>query len=365
MVMYNDSEAVSSETQAMNVTIPPLPKMEDYWEFWAGKFLYTYPNAVFTVVGLVGNLLAFLVYSRPSLRQSVTSLYFRVLAVIESVVLVSGGIFLFLLATFHYDWRIQSTAVCKIVGPVMAVSCYQSCWVLVLMSIDRFIGVYFPHKYRQFCSKSRARTGIILTFLAILISVGGFLVAALDLTSDKGNCTISKTYTYFYAHVYQFMDMTLLNLVPTIVLVTLNLAIVVKISKASAKRQTANGGKNESKVSSATVILLSVSVIYFLCTIPSSTAFLVKQHFRRSGSPRAGAQIYLYQSICDTLYILNHAINFFLYCVHGSGFRKELAALFGMKVVGSSSSYSSTGTHQTDMSKSQTSVHEKSDPGKI
>ena len=171
------------------------------------------------------------------------------------------------------------------------------------------------------------------------------MVMALELkeiTPGIKQCALAEKYVWFYTNVYQWLDLCLLNLVPLLVLAAVNIAIIVRVSEAMSERKntTSTCGK-QPKMSSPTAILLSVSFVYFLCTIPSSTAFLAKRAFLNTGSPRAMAQVTLYVRSSETLYLANHAVNFLLYCMHGSGFRKELYDLFGKKLSSSLLSKSS------------------------
>ncbi len=309
-----------------------LPGTEEhYWELTMARVLYVGPSLIFLILGTIGNSLSFLVFNRKSMKQSVTSLYFRMLAISDTGLLFSCSWVFFIIGAFDYDVRLVSNASCKIFITWMVVACYHACWILVFIAFDRFIGVYLPHKYRQYCSQKRALIVMITSFILITITVGVFMGTALELSADKKSCGISPTYLPFFVTVYQYLDLCLLNLIPTILLVSLNIGIIIKISKASVKRQSTPGspGKSCKKATNPTAILLSVSLVYILCTIPTSTKFLVK--LAMGNSQHAVAQFVLYSRACDILYLADHAVNFFLYCVHGTGFRNELFALLGRK----------------------------------
>ena len=133
---------------------------------------------------------------------------------------------------------------------------------------------------------------------------------------------------FFFSAVYQWLDLGVLNLIPSVILVSINVAIIIKISHGSfggEEDSNSTASKAKKQANSLTIILLSISLVYILCTIPTSTAFLAIRTFY---GPRKNAQIKLYIRSCETLYLANHASNFFLYCIHGTSFRKELKGLF-------------------------------------
>ncbi len=340
-------------TNEVIITDATIPLLTDLWEYVAGRFIMSYVSGAIIVLGLIGNTLAFIIYSRSSMRWSITSLYFRVLSVTESMMLIGGLLSMSIPSMSNYNWIAISRASCKIVVAMTRCSCYCSCWLLLFMSIDRLVGVFFPLRYTQICSKYRAKLGMIITIIIVVIPVGVFYGITLENNVQKMSCGISAEYTWFFHNIFQFLDLTLLNLVPTVFLVSVNLATVIKISLAARSSQmTKNSSSDkERQVASSTFILLSASLVYVLCTMPWSTRFLAFHAFQKANRPHAGTQFYLYSSICQVFYFLNHAVNFFLYCIHGSEFRRELMALFGIKKRPSTISHPSTSeTMDTEMS---------------
>ncbi len=356
MSVTNQSTGIAVHFDEPASTQPPLE--QHFWEDLASQIIMGYPMIIITIFGVSGNVLAFIVFSRKSMRKSVTSLYFRVISVTKSVVLLSGALFFFVNGLFKYNWRAQSMVSCKITAALTQCSCYSSCWVLVVMSIDRFIGIYFPHKYKLVCSKSRAKIVIFGTILTICVTVGAFFCIVLENNQERTRCGIAKRYKWLFMNVYQYVDLLLLNLIPTIVLFTLNIAIIIKLYLVALDRQSKTGGvaKKDTKGRSATFILLSASFIYFLCTGPYSTRFLVKKEFLKNGSRRATAQYHLYIMVCRFLYNFSHAVMFCLYCIHGSAFRRELKVMFS-KEKPSILSHSSTSCTDVSVSMVQRERH--------
>ncbi len=332
--IHTETSTVTSEDDSHTDLLTTTIDDNNFWEYQAGTFIIIYPHAMVIILGMIGNVLAFIVFTRRSMRRSITSIYFRVLSITESFLLIFGGIYIFVVGAFQYDWMSPSSLHCKILLPLVWCSCYSSCWLLVLMTIDRFIGVYFPHQYRQMCSRYRAWTGIcaIITFLCL--TVGLFYGIAFDTNPQRTVCAVTQKYKWFYNNVFKFLDLIILNLIPTATLVSLNIAMVIKIYQAASRRHSTMAGElvsNDTKVTSATIIILSASFVYLLSTLSWSTRFLVENAFIRTNPLRARAQYYLYVSVCVFLYDANHAVNFFLYCIHGSQFKREFLALFGQK----------------------------------
>ena len=76
-----------------------------------------------------------------------------------------------------------------------------------------------------------------------------------------------------------------------------------------------------------TAMFLSVSITFLVLIIPSITVILIKPYVVTTDEER---ESYAYvESIVDCMAYLMHSSNFFLYCVTGAGFRRELLLLLG------------------------------------
>jgi len=314
-------------------------------EMSIADFLFVYPAMLFLIAGTIGNTLSFLVFSRKNMKSSVTSVFFRILAITDTLVLWSSVPVFFIAGAFHIDITASSSSACKFFTPFLIVCCYTSCWILVLICVDRFIGIYFPHKYRQRFTRTTAAISIAALCVIFTVSVGAYLMTIFDIQED-GACGVSADNLYFFINVWPYLDLVFLNLIPTLILVALNIAIIVKITRAASHRKistcSAQKAPNRDTTSSATAILISVSTVYVLCTIPTSTKFLIIQAFEDDAHGKAQAT--LYTRACLTLYLFNHAVNFFLYCAHGTVFQRELKEMLWPRCL-----ESSTGT-STEMS---------------
>jgi len=327
----------NSNTSEPFISTPSTVQNEtaDYWENQVGDYLYSSTALLIFLVGTTGNVLSFLVFNQKSMRHSVTSLYFRVLAISDTLVLLSGPLLFWFLGTFHIDIVSISSVWCKLLVPLLLSSCYISCWILVFIAMDRSVGIFMPHKYKIYCTKPRATASMILLSITVLTTVGVYNVVALEVDAKDG-CGIQQEFKSFHKNVYAWLDLVLLNLLPTVILVTLNILIIQALKTRLTRTATMTVTKNSTEANKktaqdrgATMILISASVVYILCTIPSSTGFLLKPLFGTDA--HAKAQRNLYQRVCLILYSINHGVNFFIYCLHGEIFRRELRGIFGKK----------------------------------
>ncbi len=74
-------------------------------------------------------------------------------------------------------------------------------------------------------------------------------------------------------------------------------------------------------------MLLGVSVSWLILTAPFTLySFISKHHIKTSHDQ---AKDFLFKTICFTHLYVNHAINFYIYCLSGKKFRHELKEFVG------------------------------------
>ena len=99
----------STSSEFDTTTIVSAEENEDpviYPETSAIEFLRKYPPPVLFIIAGFGNILSFCVFSQPALKGSVTSLYFRVLAIVDTMYVWLGTSVMF----FGYTLGIPNIA---------------------------------------------------------------------------------------------------------------------------------------------------------------------------------------------------------------------------------------------------------------
>lgn len=231
-------------------------------------------------------------------------------------------------------------------------------WILVLFTIDRFIAVCLPFYKAKVCLPRRAMMACGVTSI-ILVGKNFHVFWTRGEIYDQAGMVQSmcgRTAHHFEHYVRPWIALTTITLLPFLIIVTCNISIVVHLVKARHKvvfHQKPDVGRKEtsslfqrsfksstltssfsqfipwnqkrgpSKVFTQTTIMcLSTSVAFLICVSPSIILTLGRINWsndRKSVHAFGIAQAVNYQLSC-----LNHAINFFLYCLSGQRFRREL-----------------------------------------
>ena len=143
-------------------------------------------------IGIFANFLVIFVVVQGSLRKSVFKNLLMTLAIFDSLFLIAK---VFIRKRIFGDMLVgPSTLHCSINRFLLSMSGLVSSWVTVLISLERFIAIYYPLKVHIYCTKKRFL--IIITALTIFVCFGAmpyFFISAV-VSSDEGHdCQIPFT----------------------------------------------------------------------------------------------------------------------------------------------------------------------------
>ena len=192
---------------------------------------------------------------------------------------------------------------------------------LVIISVEKFIALYFPLKSKIICTVQIAKrislvTGIIL---ALFNSQFIFLIDIRKTGNGHEYCYFTVPKSYF--DVLTVIIMPILHSYgPFTIIIIVNGAIICKFAAAKWRNSQGHSSSTDQALSKSavkgTIMLLTVSFTFILLTGPIA---ILQAIIGEWGSPPL--KIYIATQL---LSYSNHAINSVLYCVSGSRFRKEL-----------------------------------------
>ena len=189
---------------------------------------------------------------------------------------------------------------------------------LVMMSVEKFIALYFPLKAKAICTVETAKWSSGIAFIIFVLFDAQFFFAV---KANKGDGSIQFCYDIElfdgYIALYSKVDGILYSFAPFAIMSLTNIAIIYKFVKAKvASKHTGTGSTNQALSKAATkgtAILIAVSITFIILTGPANIIYSITIF------PHPLLNQFLYFCI-----VLNHSINGLLYCIVGSKFRKEL-----------------------------------------
>ncbi len=286
---------------------------------------------ILLVIGIVGNILSIIVFSRKGLHGTVTSLLFRALAVFDMLSLFEISEKLFLI------WDIDTIQVnklsCRVCFYFIWVVKTCAAWMLVFISVERFIGIYKPHMAKLICTKTRAKIAIGLLIISAMAIYAPFLKlygvrhryrAALG--REAPYCMRPRDIFPVYKNVAPWFELVFYSLAPFVFILILNIAISVRLIITQRRRnETLNVDSGaDSNMHGLTAMLLTTSTAFMVLTLPFCMYYLLRKY---SVISKYNKQPH-FKDIALVMQQTNHAINFFIYCFSGPRFRRELKTVF-------------------------------------
>ena len=305
-------------------------------------------SIIIFIVGIVGNILAFIVMRRRPFLASSACIYLPCMALFDTIFLVSGLIHEWT-SWYQIDFVVW---LCRVYRFVNYSSGDISIWIMVAFTFDRFVAVCFPFKKKAFCEPKKSVITVIV--VCILGAVKNFHLFWTRGQEKNKMCGKVEKYIFFEKRVRPWIALALVSILPFICIVIFNISIVHHLLKSARSRPKAYAGRISSAVRPSishsgttnlsksdtsshtktysqnnnkafyqtTAMCLSVSFAFLICVFPTIFLQLGKPYWKKQAwyAPTKNLNV--------MLVFVNHSINFYLYCLTGVKFRAELVALF-------------------------------------
>ena len=136
------------------------------------------------LIGLIGNLIALVIFGRKKFANTIFSTYFRLLCLFNILTLLTR-IDYFILVYGLKGFRDIIHVTCKLTYYFNYATSSISSWILVVISLDRFVSIVMPSKFMM-----RKKIQFQLLILAFVFICNMFLFAPILITSDLTNKTL-------------------------------------------------------------------------------------------------------------------------------------------------------------------------------
>ena len=191
---------------------------------------------------------------------------------------------------------------------------------LVTISVEKFIALYFPLKTKTICTVRIAKRVSTVMALSFALFSAQFFYIGETLTKNGGlYCDYTKVSGEFRRILFGIVIAILYSYGPFLIMIIANFAIIYKF--ISAKLKTSQEGTESTSQAlsksamNGTAMLLTVSFSFIILTAP---IVLVNVIYKDNEIP------YTVFAITLAIEYVNHGINCVLYCLSGTRFRNEL-----------------------------------------
>ncbi len=292
------------------------------------------------ILGIIGNLLAFVVYCNHK-HKLTTTVLLQALAICDTLVLISS----ILLRCLRYvGWAAYQEIyhyVFLALFPMVYFFRLADTWLTVLLTIDRFIAVCYPLHAQRLCTMRRTYILIaVLLLCTFAFSLPRFFEYTIHESTDFKITPLvfDKNYVFSYRIALFFLAA---YLTPMLLLIVLNTRLVCTLRRANAYRAVAmqhisNANKREmlemgNKISrSITTIVVTVVVVCILCNVVAMAVHVIYSLqicFREELTYLEPIRRYL-ANVSNLMITINCGSNFIIYCMCSRNFRAVLKRTF-------------------------------------
>ncbi|CAF3454862.1 unnamed protein product [Rotaria socialis] len=190
--------------------IKNVSTFNDYQQCNLANDILRYVGTFIFLLGSFSSILSICVFSRKSLRRKSCCFYFLILAISDSIHLLTV-IIENLPYSFQIDLIVIHNSVCKIIIFLIYFSNHLSNIVLTLASIDRFILIHCPSKSKRYCNIRKGKFLVLMSTVIIFFANGHILFGYEKIYlndkqfNDSYDCNI-RTDNIFYKNLFHFYD---------------------------------------------------------------------------------------------------------------------------------------------------------------
>lgn len=315
-----------------------------YNEEHIAHYLWIVGGSCLLAFGNVGNILSLLVINRKNKQRNSAEIYLSALAVCDICVLNVALLRQVVREAFGIDIRSIHGSVCKIQVFLTYFFSYLASWILVAISIERGIGVWKPFVAKKLFTVRFACVVLVTEIVALLCLNCHFLYGFEIKTTParknvadsrlKYTCTNNpndKTYKHFWIFVWPWIDGMMIFVIPFVILLVCNIAILINIRRSRMFRQQTNeiSTRRATSQTRLSVMIVILSATFFVLLAPINTFVAVRYYLWPSGIRDRhlyAVNILIWASV-NVLTYTNNAINFLLYVLWGNKFRQKAKML--------------------------------------
>ena len=300
-------------------------------ELWVRLLLNVLITTLF-IVSLLGNFLIFAVFSMKPYRQNLTAMLYRILAVVDGLVMVVEiGLYHVSVQVLGYTLSTYNVATCKAFVFITFWLRAVSIWLIVVITTERLICVWWPQKAKTLNTKGR-----FACYISVIVVITCVLYTPLTLTVDQtgDKCLIFGVDSNhgnglkWYCTAFNGINLLIAGILPFVLVVSFNSAIIYGTNKKTLARNSPT--KKSVRLSSSLTVLLFISSISVVFTLPKPIYYFLTD-FIHNLSSEAIQQIVIFWYSIPVFDSVNRSINIFLFCIFGGRFRQCLKKLFSCK----------------------------------
>ena len=331
------ANATLSTDNSNHVLVDNSSEKTQWFEYESplSKIVEKYVTLPLLFVSIIGNSLIVIVFSMKHYRSNLTAMLYQFLALADGlVVLIHDGLHTLPIVMLGKSGITHDLTTCKLAIFLSKWSRTFSVWIIVVLTIERLINVYWPYQAKR--ANTKRNYGWVVCSLLLLSSI---IYAPLLITVGRedimingqeiGICLISgQGGIHWYVTIFYWMNVLLSSFIPFLFVCGSNIVIIHDLRNSSRTTNTrASTSQHDSnRLKSNLTILLLISTTSVVFTLPYPLYNLLCTYITDPASD-AFHRLITYSYFLPTFDSLNRSINIALFCVFGRHFRQYLKRL--------------------------------------
>ncbi|NWV40106.1 BKRB1 protein, partial [Grantiella picta] len=328
--LLNISFSNQSENQS-NSTI--CPEQEDWWNI----VYYIAPKYINTVcvIGMLGNVFVLLIYLLHRGPLKTAEIYLMNLAVADLIFLMCLPFWAENISN-EFNWPFGNFP-CRSISASITLNMYTSIYLLVAISVDRYLTVVHTLNHREIQSKSMTKgICLLIWFFSILLSIPAFTFRTVK---DFPQWNISACTLDFPSPSWETAESLVRNIVgfllPSTAIVFLNFSTIRSLQKTAREQRAlrAKGCKRHRGTKAQRLILTVVLMFHFCWTPHHFFVFLDTLHHTGVIKGCFWEELLNFgEQFAYMLAITNSCINPVIYVFVGKYFRQKALEVFSQYI---------------------------------
>ncbi|XP_069104693.1 FMRFamide receptor-like [Argopecten irradians] len=292
---------------------------------------------VICVLGVIGNILATVVFLSKSQRKISCSLYLAGRSLSDTGFLIT----LFIVCLTDLGINIFNiNGICQVVIFLTYICGFLSVWFVVMVTVENYIRICHPFRVNQHCT-ARTAKAVIIGFVVIALILYNFPLwtTGIDVGTDGSKVCARHTVYDKINQIVTYSDTVITLIVPMLMIIVLMVPIIYSIlqllhrqARLKGKRQNGHDRRPSSPQSRVTRLLFSVSFVFIALTLPSHVIRIQMAmkylYFTSSTVFCFTVAEVVFQKIFLILYYLSFSVNIIVYLVFGDKFRHNFIEIF-------------------------------------
>ncbi|CAF3137385.1 unnamed protein product [Rotaria sp. Silwood2] len=238
--------------------------------------LVLYGYTFLFLFGYFGHINSIIIFLRHTLREISTSCLF-ICITISNIIYLLTCIYDFLYTGIGLSPVSAltnpslSNALCRFRTFVQSVVMCSSAWLLLAISIDRWLRIRFPFQVKKLCTIKRVLFGALIILIFAILFNAHLLLPSFGTLRQVDICgpISNNIYTIFFRQIWTVLLTCLQSLVPTVILLVVTVDMFIHLR--AQQRQSLNQNRRRAFIDRQILAIMSTSIFLFFSTqIPIS-----------------------------------------------------------------------------------------------